>query len=54
MKTLSLLAAILLSFNLLNAQNRSIPIDTIIVTNHTVTINGNKISYTATTGMQPV
>lgn len=31
-----------------------IPIDTTIVTNHTSTINGSKISYTATTGMQPV
>ncbi len=55
MKTFTLsLFAILLSINLLYAQNRTIPVDTTIVTNHTVTINGNKISYTATTGMQPV
>ena len=37
-----------------NAQNRSIVIDTTVVTNHTTTINGIKISYTATTGTQPV
>ena len=36
------------------AQNRSIPLDTMIVTKHTSTINGAKISYTATAGMQPV
>ena len=36
------------------AQNRKIPIDTMIVTNHTSTINGAKISYEATAGMQPV
>ena len=35
-------------------QNRSIPIDTMIVTKHTTTINGSKIGYTANAGMQPV
>ena len=35
-------------------QNRSIPIDTMIVTKHTTTINGSKVGYTATAGMQPV
>lgn len=40
--------------SLVFAQNRSIPIDTMIVTKHTTTINGAKISYTATAGMQPV
>jgi carboxypeptidase C (cathepsin A) len=55
MKTLTLsLLGILFSFNMLNAQNRVIPNDTTIVTSHTVTINGSKISYTVTTGMQPV
>jgi carboxypeptidase C (cathepsin A) len=38
----------------LSAQNRSIPIDTMIVTQHNTTINGLKIAYTATAGMQPV
>ena len=37
-----------------SSQNRSIPIDTMIVTNHNTTINGVKINYTATAGMQPV
>jgi carboxypeptidase C (cathepsin A) len=36
------------------SQNRSIPIDTMIVTKHTTTINGSKVGYTATAGMQPV
>ncbi len=55
MKTLTFcLLSFLLSINLLSAQNRSIPIDTAVVTSHTATINGNKISYTATAGMQPV
>ena len=45
---------LLFSINYLTAQNRTIPIDTVIITNHTVTINGAKISYTATAGMQPV
>lgn len=55
MKTIVLtLLSILLSINLLNAQNRTIPVDTTVVTSHTVTINNSKFSYTATTGMQPV
>jgi carboxypeptidase C (cathepsin A) len=36
------------------AQNRVIPVDTMVLTSHTTTIKGVKISYTATTGMQPV
>jgi carboxypeptidase C (cathepsin A) len=36
------------------AQNRTIPIDTTVVTNHTVNINGSEVAYTATTGTQPV
>lgn len=36
------------------AQNRTIPADTTVVTNHTTTIRGTKVSYTATTGTQPV
>lgn len=36
------------------AQNRTIPMDTVIVTQHNTTINGAKIAYTATAGMQPV
>lgn len=38
----------------INAQSRTIAIDTTVVTNHTTTINGTKVAYTATTGTQPV
>ena len=37
-----------------NAQSREIAIDTTVVTSHTTTIKGAKISYIATTGTQPV
>lgn len=36
------------------AQERKIPVDTTVTTQHAVTINGNRINYTATTGTQPV
>ncbi|TBM99780.1 carboxypeptidase [Hyunsoonleella flava] len=36
------------------AQNRKIPVDTIVTTNHSVNIKGQQISYTARTGTQPV
>lgn len=35
-------------------QERKLPIDTTVTTQHSVTINGQSISYTATTGTQPV
>lgn len=35
-------------------QSRKIPLDTIVTSNHKVTINGVLIPYTAQTGMQPV
>ncbi len=38
----------------LQAQSRIIPVDTTVVTNHSTVINGAKISYSATTGTQPV
>jgi carboxypeptidase C (cathepsin A) len=50
---LFLLAIILFSSNLL-AQVRTVPADTAIITKHTTTINGTKLSYTATCGTQPV
>ena len=31
-----------------------IPVDTMVITNHTTTINGTRIAYTATTGTQPL
>lgn len=36
------------------AQKIKIPVDTTVTTAHTVNINGERISYSATTGMQPV
>lgn len=36
------------------SQSRTIPVDTTIVTQHSVTTNGNSFNYTATTGTQPV
>ncbi len=36
------------------AQKIHIPVDTTVTTSHTVNINGQRVSYTATTGMQPV
>ncbi len=48
----SLIFGLFVSF--LVAQNRTIAIDTTVVTSHSTTINGVKISYTATTGTQPV
>lgn len=54
MKTLSL-SSILFLFTLLAfAQERQIPIDTTVVTNHTITVKGKSVAYTATTGTQPV
>ena len=35
------------------AQDKRIPLDTTVVTNHEVTIKGKKVTYEATTGMQP-
>ncbi len=45
---------LLLGTVVLFAQERKLPIDTTITTQHSVTINGTPISYTATTGTQPV
>ncbi|MTI19765.1 carboxypeptidase [Fulvivirga sp. RKSG066] len=35
-------------------QSLKVPTDTTVVTSHSATINGSRISYTATTGFQPV
>ena len=44
----------LLFFTEIKAQKIEVPIDTTVVTSHTVNIQGNRVPYTATTGMQPV
>lgn len=38
----------------IHAQKRYLPIDTVITTKHTTTVNGQTFSYTAQTGTQPV
>lgn len=45
---------ILLCATIAFSQNRKLPIDTTVTTQHSVTINGTNLSYTATTGTQPV
>tara|TARA_B110000003_G_C16647918_1_gene532866 strand:+ start:649 stop:2106 length:1458 start_codon:yes stop_codon:yes gene_type:complete len=41
-------------FSFLFAQNRTIPIDTLVMTAHNTTVKGQNFSYTAETGTQPV
>jgi len=53
MKKLFLLGMALCA-SLTFAQERKIPVDTTVATQHAVTIGGNRINYTATTGTQPV
>ncbi len=54
MKKISLTLCVLLCSAITVAQNRKLPIDTTITTQHNVTINGTSFGYTATTGTQPV
>lgn len=54
MKKYLLLFCTLLIANLSSAQERKLPIDTTVTTQHSVNIGGTSISYTATTGTQPV
>lgn len=53
MKTFSLLFFCLLAFSI-TAQNIELPVDTVVVTSHSVNIQGRNINYTAQTGTQPV
>lgn len=54
MKKYLVLFTLILGTTVLLAQERKLPIDTTVTTQHSVTINGTPISYTATTGTQPV
>ncbi|MCF4102699.1 carboxypeptidase [Gillisia sp. M10.2A] len=54
MKYISLVAGCLLITASALAQKVSLPIDTMVVSNHSVSINGKNINYTAQTGTQPV
>lgn len=53
MKKIITIIALCISF-FSHSQKRELPVDTIVVTNHTTTIKGEKISYQAQTGTQPV
>ena len=54
MKKIVLSLSFVLYVVMIAAQERKLPIDTTVTTQHSVTINGTPISYTATTGTQPV
>ena len=55
MKKITFFILVLLhSTFLIKAQSRNIAADTAVVTTHSATVNGIKLSYTATTGTQPV
>jgi len=49
-----LFSCFLLNFILVAGQERKLPIDTVITTQHNVTINGTPMNYTAKIGTQPV
>ncbi|MBT8316899.1 MAG: carboxypeptidase [Lutibacter sp.] len=53
-KAFLIMSILWLSSHSMSAQIRTIAVDTTVITNHTTMINGVKISYTATTGTQPV
>ena len=53
MKNIIILFCFLISF-LTYAQKRKLPVDTIVITNHSTVIKGKKLNYQAQTGTQPV
>ncbi len=53
MKKILSLIVLLISLHVFS-QDKRVPVDTIVTTNHTATINGKKITYKAQTGTQPV
>lgn len=54
MKSHYLFSVLFLTYLTGSSQSRTIPVDTVVTTQHSVTINGTPISYTAQIGMQPV
>ncbi len=54
MKKLLLFTVLLAGSIITTAQERKIPIDSVVITQHQVTIKGTRIPYMATTGTQPV
>lgn len=53
MKNIIILFCLLISF-LSHAQKRKLPVDTLVITNHSTVIKGKKLNYQAQTGTQPV
>jgi carboxypeptidase C (cathepsin A) len=53
-KSIKILAFFVFINQFIFAQNRKIPVDTLVVTNHSTTIKGKTINYQAQTGTQPV
>jgi len=45
---------LILSLNISLSQSRKLPIDTLVTSQHNVTVNGTAFTYTAKTGTQPV
>lgn len=54
MKSHYFFAVLFLTYLTGSSQGRTIPVDTVVTTQHSVTINGTLINYTAQIGMQPV
>ncbi|MGB5228399.1 MAG: carboxypeptidase [Eudoraea sp.] len=54
MQRLFLFSLLILSLNISLSQNRKLPIDTVVTTQHSVTVNDAAFTYTAKTGTQPV
>jgi carboxypeptidase C (cathepsin A) len=53
MKNIIILFCLSISF-LSHAQKRKLPVDTLVITNHSTVIKGKKLNYQAQTGTQPV
>lgn len=49
-----LLLCLVCKIGFAQAQERKLPVDTVITTQHSVTVNGTSFNYTAQTGTQPV
>ncbi len=54
MKINLIIILLTLSLNAVFSQDRTLPVDTMVITTHSSIIKGQSVSYTAETGMQPV
>ncbi len=53
-KSVLALLFLIFAFSNVKGQSRTLAVDSVVVTQHEVTINGKQITYSATTGTQPV